>query len=127
MSDSIPVNMFWQYPVITEQTFFDQNKDNDNYIGFPWATLHDSFCTTIGRDNAFDMVHHLIGSQIKQKSYYTCCQHIAFRKLLPLWERLNIRVVYASHKRLGEDKIGNIVIKPCPLYAVNVEDRTKNK
>ena len=128
MSDSIPVNMFWQYPVITEQTFFDQNKDNDNYIGFPWATLHDSFCTTIGRDSAFNMAYQLIHPQIKPGQIsYTCCQHISFRKFIPLWERLNIRVVYASHKQLGENKIGNVVFKPCPLFAVNIESRVKNK
>ena len=33
--------LFWQYPVITEKTFYEQNKDNNCYIGFPWATIID--------------------------------------------------------------------------------------
>ena len=33
--------LFWQYPAITEQSFYEQNKDNDNYLGIPWATLID--------------------------------------------------------------------------------------
>ena len=35
--------LFWQYPVITEKTFFEQNKNNHVYIGFPWATIIDSY------------------------------------------------------------------------------------
>ena len=33
--------LFWQYPVITEETFYKQNKNNENYIGLPWATIID--------------------------------------------------------------------------------------
>ena len=35
------LGLFWQYPVITEKTFYLQNKENENYIGLPWATIHD--------------------------------------------------------------------------------------
>ena len=35
------LKLFWQYPVITEKTFYQQNKDNEKYIGFPWATIID--------------------------------------------------------------------------------------
>ena len=34
-------NLFWQYPVITEKTFYDQNKDDPMYLGLPWATILD--------------------------------------------------------------------------------------
>ena len=34
-------NLFWQYPVITEKTFYEQNKYNFNYLGLPWATIID--------------------------------------------------------------------------------------
>ena len=33
--------LFWQYPAITEKTFYNQNKFNDNFLGFPWATMID--------------------------------------------------------------------------------------
>ena len=36
------LNLFWQYPVITEKTFNDQHIHNDLFIGFPWATIIDS-------------------------------------------------------------------------------------
>ena len=47
--------------------------------------------------------------------------------LIPLWKKLRIKTVYASHKIIGEDYIDGIKIKPCPLYAVNIEDESKNK
>ena len=34
-------NLFWQYPAVTEKTFYEQNKKNGNFIGFPWATMID--------------------------------------------------------------------------------------
>jgi hypothetical protein len=36
--------LFWQYPVITEKTFYEQNKDDENFIGIPWATILDIGC-----------------------------------------------------------------------------------
>ena len=35
------LKLFWQYPVITEKTFYEQNKTNENYLGIPWATIID--------------------------------------------------------------------------------------
>ena len=35
------INYFWQYPVITEKAFYEQNYKNKNYLGFPWATVLD--------------------------------------------------------------------------------------
>ena len=31
--------IFWQYAVITEKTFYLQNKENPIYVGIPWATI----------------------------------------------------------------------------------------
>jgi hypothetical protein len=39
---------------------------------------------------------------------------------------LGISIIYASHKIIGEDNIDGIQIRPCPLYAVNVEDKKRN-
>ena len=33
--------LFWQYPVITEKTFYEQNKEDLDYVGIPWATVLD--------------------------------------------------------------------------------------
>ena len=106
---------FWQYPVITEYTFYQQNKNNLNYLGFPWATMIDS-------KRNFNL------SKLKNnRKKYTCCQHIFFRKLIGLFKNLNINVVYTPHKVIGEDYINEIEIKSCPLYAVNVEDEERNE
>ena len=39
---------------------------------------------------------------------------------------MNISLVYSPHKIKGEDEINGIRILPCPLYAVNIEDDTRN-
>jgi hypothetical protein len=38
---------------------------------------------------------------------------------------LGITTLYTPHKIKDEDVINGITLKPCPLYAVNVEDPTK--
>lgn len=113
-------NLFWQYPVITEKTFYEQNKHDAAYFGFPWATVI---------DKRFDqnIIYNILKNKIVRKGYYTCCQHIWFRKSIKLFKMLNIKVVYASHKIKNEDIIDGVIIKPCPLYAVNVEDKKRNK
>ena len=113
--------LFWQYPVITEKTFYQQNHTDEKYIGIPWATIHDF---KINHNEIFRILIPLVD---KTKTYYTCCQHIAFRKFIPVWRALNISVVYASHKIKGEDTINGITIKPCPLYAANYEDNDRNE
>ena len=121
MEDIIKKNkLFWQYPVITEKTFYEQNKDNENFIGIPWATILDIGCD----------INKII-KEIKEKidttkTYYTCCQHIYFKKLINIWKFLNIKTVYIPHKVKNENIVNDITFKPCPLYAVNIEDDKKN-
>ena len=113
-------SLFWQYPVITEKSFNEQNKTNSNYLAIPWANIYDQ------RMNLYEVYKNIIHLIVPNKTYYTCCQHIGFRKFIPLWNKLNIKTVYAVHKRKNEDIIDGITIKPCPLYAVNYENETKN-
>ena len=113
-------NLFWQYPVITEQTFYKQNKWDPDYLGLPWATMRD-------KKYNLELMYKLIKPYIKFQSYYTCCQHIDFRIFINLWKSLGITKVYSCHKVKGEDVINGIKILPCPLYAVNVEDKSRNK
>ena len=113
-------SLFWQYPVVTEKTFFEHNKDNRNFIGFPWATLIDK---RINIQNVFEILKNHIDTK---KTYYTCCQHIYFKALIPLFHALNIRVLYSSHKTKDEHFLSGIEIRPCPLYAVNIEDELRN-
>ena len=47
--------------------------------------------------------------------------------ILSFWfKKMNIIKVYSSHKKIKEDKILDITILPCPLYAVNVENVKRN-
>ena len=114
-------NLFWQYPAITEKTFYEQNKTNENFIGFPWATIIDK---RIHPKTIIDMLRIFINPNI---NYYTCCQHIHFRQLVPLFKLLNINCVFSPHKLKGEEQINDVFIKPCPLYAVNLEDPLRNR
>ena len=112
--------LFWQYPAITEEAFYKQNYSKQNYLGFPWATVHD-------KQIDLNIIYNMILPYIdKNQKYYTCCQHIGFRKFILLWKALNIEVVYAPHKRLNENSINGITIKPCPLFAVNIENNLFN-
>lgn len=112
--------LFWQYPVITEEEFYNQNKDDPYYLGFPWATCIDKKVHT-------NIILKLILPFLKHKNYYTCCQHIYFKKLIPLFKILGIKTLYIPHKIKDEDKLNGINLMPCPLYAVNVEDNNRNK
>lgn len=112
--------LFWQYPVITEKTFYQQNKDRPGYIGMPWATI-------IDKKYHPKIILNLIDKNIFTYNNYTCCQHISFRQLVPLFQAIGIKTLYTPHKTIGEDQILGIKIKACPLYAVNVEDDSRNK
>ena len=108
------MNLFWQYPVITEKIFNNQQKKNPLFIGIPWATIIDKKLNTNKIQKYFK----------NYKNLYTCCQHIHFRKLIPLFKSIGITVLYTPHK--VEDNIKGITIEPCPLYAVNIEDPYRN-
>eukprot|EP01084_Bolivina_argentea_P000311 592_1 len=118
------ITLFWQYPGITEKTFYEQNKNNKNYIGFPWATV-------IDKKLNLDLIYVHIKKQLKNNTdnnnLYTCCQHISFRQLISFWKRIGIQTVYTPHKILNENEINGLKIIPCPLYAINIEDSNRNE
>ena len=58
---------------------------------------------------------------------FTCCQHIRFREIIPLCQFLNIKTIYTPHKRMNENSINGIRFIACPLYAVNFEDKDRNR
>ena len=125
-------HLFWQYPVITEETFYNQNKTNEKYIGLPWATIIDK--KQYDATKIYDIIKHYMEyidstniNSTNTTPYYTCCQHIHFRYLLELFNALNITILYSPHKLLNENTINNISIKPCPLYAANIEDTHRNQ
>lgn len=115
------LGLFWQYPVITEKTFYLQNAGDNNYLPFPWAEVIDR------RKDIKRVLRILSHVFVKPgRSYYTCCQHINFRSLKGLWEELGVHTVYTPHKCIGEETLGTIRLVACPLYAVNLEDSDRN-
>ena len=131
-------NLFWQYPVITEETFYNQNKTDEKYIGLPWATIIDKkmYDATI----IYQIIKHYMeyidstnsnnsnsNNNTSTTPYYTCCQHIHFRYLIDFFKELNINIIYTPHKLINEDTINDISIKACPLYAANIEDEHRNQ
>ena len=118
------LDIFWQHPVITEKMFYEQNKHHDQYFGFPWATVIDRMQRSgLKLKDVYDMLHTKTGGR---RDLYTCCQHIQFSLLLDLFNHLNINHVYACHKQIGQDTMHDVRVSPCPLYAVNIEDHTRN-
>ena len=113
------LKLFWQYPVITEKIVFEQEYNNSNYYGIPWATILD-------KNYNLETIFKLLKALIPEKQYITCCQHIYFRNLIPFFKLLNIKTVYTPHKIKDEDEIDGVKIMACPLYAVNFEDNTRN-
>ena len=112
--------MFWQYPVCTEKQFCLQNDGEDGFFGFPWATIIDK---NVSLDSVYSFLQRFSDSD---SNYYTCCQHIYFRRLIGLFKALRIQTVYTPHKCIGEDFYEGVKLNPCPLYAVNIEDDHRN-
>jgi len=112
--------LLFQYPARTEEICHIQNKNNNNYLGIPWATLIDKqMIPTIKKDiSKFNNLN---------RSYISVCQHISYKKIIPIAKLLNINVLYISHKEKNLNTINGITLKPMPIYAVNFEENDKNQ
>ena len=139
----------WQYPVITEKIVFEQEKNNENYIGLPWATIIDKinyFKDYILKDKEYinqrgkfnnllmnnekkikNLLEELKKNLDKNKKYITCCQHIYFEKFYKFFSILGIKTIYCSHKTKSKNNLNEISIKALPLYAINIEDNNRNQ
>ena len=113
----------WQYPVITELTVYNQQKQNKKYIGIPWATILDK---QLDLTQVIRIIKKYISIEPSIYEYTTCCQHISYKQLIPLFKYLGIKHVYASHKIIGLDILNSIHLYPLPLYAANIEDSSRN-
>ena len=111
-------NLFFQYPARTEEICYIQNKDKQHYLGIPWATIIDKKMGTIFLEE-FKKIN-ISGNNISS------CQHIHYKKIIPLAKQLNIKTLYISHKEKGVDYINGIILKPLPIYAVTFEESDKN-
>ena len=117
------LQLVWQYPVITELTVCNQQHNNPTYIGLPWATIIDK---QIDINQVYSIICRYIRIQPTIQKYSTCCQHVSYKQLIPLFVRLGITHLYISHKIIGLDVLNNIRLYALPLYAVNIEDDERN-
>lgn len=115
--------LFYQYPVITEKICKIQNTNKNNYLDLPWATiidkgLYNQVLNYLNTENInYFPTHNLISAS----------QHIHFKNIVLICKKLGVKTLYISHKVKEEDIMEGIILKAMPLYAVNVENKDKNK
>jgi hypothetical protein len=129
---------FWQTPAKTELHAFERLKAYNwmaasfKYVAFPWATLIDYFHT--GREIPKSLLDGYTKIQKEAKLaaadnvLITVCQHIYAFKYINLFKTCGIKRIYWSHCTLDYPSIGEIEIRPFPLYAVQTlsQDSTKS-
>lgn len=139
---------FWQYPARTEAVAWERHAAKSSpegssdglnlYIGLPWATWIDlelkqawpqQSLSTLSRELArlrlwISGFRHALEQEKIVLRVHTVCQHIDWRRMLPLWLRLGITDIWLSHcprKREAEP----LRLHPWALYAVNAEDPSR--
>jgi hypothetical protein len=119
------LNIDWDRTLRTELEFYNQNQNNPNYYALAWTSLLRKI-KKFNHNHNSDLIQKLVNLKKDNTTYFTCCQHIDFKKLIPVFQKLNINTVYASHKIIQENYINDIKIIACPIYAVNIEDNNRN-
>jgi hypothetical protein len=112
----------WQEPVITEKGIFQNLSQSSNlpfhYFAFPWATYIDSKWT--GKTRVVkDLDNYIENKENQDIQYFTVIQHIHYLELLPIFQKLQIRYVFASHCSTNNkelEKRYNLISLPLPLF-----------
>ena len=99
----------WQYPVITELTVYMQQKNNERYIGLPWATIIDK---RLDLNYIYQMIVCSLDIDPSQYTYTTSCQHVSYKYLIPLFVKLGITHLYISHKIKGLHTLDGVHLYP---------------
>ena len=87
----------WQTPVATEYSAYNYLKPKlpCHYFAFPWATLIDE--TWVKQTNLRALLDEYLRYAPLTPPLCTVVQHMRYKTLLPTFEALNIRTVFASH------------------------------
>jgi hypothetical protein len=115
-------DMMWQEPFKTEKQVYHNIINNKHpmietiyYLAFPWATLIDDIYKYSKSKLLF------IKNYTFDQPITTVCQHIHFRTLLPLFQKIGVKTLYCSHMEeddhILEEKYG-IKMYPFSLYPV---------
>lgn len=77
-----------------------------NYLAIPWVVLINT--------NKLSTV-----PDIKLAGGFTICQHIHFKKIIPILKKIGINVLFTPHVEKSQKYDDEITILPFPHYAVN--------
>lgn len=126
---------FWQFPCRTEQVAWDRHRALKSppvqdgvasiYLGLPWATWIDRHHDVEQDLPALQLRLAALRAEVSMRGWslrlHTVCQHIHWRRMLPIWRQLGITDLWLSHAPPGTDDEPGLRIASWPLYAVNVE------
>lgn len=121
-------NNSWQGPAITEYNIYRNLKASVdlpyNYFAFPWATMIDDI------DKNKSNIHVLIDAYYNNynSDYFTVVQHIKYKVLFSIFNKLCIKYVFTSHYTEADNQTAleyGIKLYPFPLYAVVKKDTRK--
>lgn len=84
-----------------------------NYIAIPWVLLINS--NSINKMS----VHKVDGG-------FTICQHIRFKEIIPMLEKMGITILFTPHVMEGE-QFGSVTVLPFPHYSVNGIEPAEHK
>lgn len=124
----IVFDAFWQTPAKTELHAYERLRaynwmaESFKYVAFPWATLIDYIHKGIEIPKSLLDGYNQIQIESRlaaaDNALVTVCQHIYALRYISLFKTCGIRRIYWSHCTLNCPSIGEIEIKPFPLYAV---------
>lgn len=122
----IGYNAAWQYPARTEYAAYiaakqldDGDLKNFTYIGFPWATLIDSFQSSrINRWETLQTLTCCIDKRQLKGRVVTTCQHIYALNYIHLFEHFGVTDLFFPHKLSCHNLVNNIRLHSFPLFPV---------
>jgi len=133
--------LYWQFPCRTEGAAYEVHKGIafrdfskgivNIYLPLPWATFIDKKRFPTAHLNL--LVSRLVAAKAVlakhqyQLKVHSVCQHIRWRNLQPWLPKLGITNLWISHKEIGLDCMDECTLHPWTLYAVNFQDKTRNK
>lgn len=123
--------IFWQYPVATEQFYATKMMNHHNlkkktehqgnyiYLAIPWATIIDKKQVNQKWLRTIKKIISLRKLFLDDCQVVSFCQHIHYKQLANIYQQLGIDILMIAHKEIGENTLGNIKLIGLPLYPIN--------
>lgn len=122
----VAYNAAWQYPARTEYAAYIAARQLDNerlksftYLGFPWASLIDSFQSSrLNRWEVLQALTDCIEKNQRQGRVVTTCQHIYALNYIHLFQLFGVTDLFFPHKLISHSIFNGMRIHPFPLFPV---------